>query len=73
MLCALNDPLSSFVFIDCLIVWKCMLKCVLRVRIQIYILTLFINQMLESGIFPDSLKIAKIIPLYKKRKYKFHN
>ena len=30
-------------------------------------LTLIINQMLESGIFPDSLKIAKIIPLYKKR------
>ena len=36
-------------------------------------LTLIINQMLESGIFPGSLKIAKIIPLYKKRKYKFHN
>ena len=29
-------------------------------------LTLIINQMLESGIFPDSIKIAKIIPLYKK-------
>ena len=29
-------------------------------------LTLIINQMLESGIFPDNLKIAKIIPLYKK-------
>ena len=29
-------------------------------------LTLIMNQMLESGIFPDSLKIAKIIPLYKK-------
>ena len=27
---------------------------------------LIINQILESGIFPDSLKIAKIIPLYKK-------
>ena len=26
-------------------------------------LTLIINQMLESGIFPDSLEIAKIIPL----------
>ena len=25
---ALNDPLASFVFIYCIIVWKCMLKCV---------------------------------------------
>ena len=30
-------------------------------------LTLIINQMLESGIFPDSLKTAKIIPLFKKK------
>ena len=29
-------------------------------------LTLIINQMIASGIFPDDLKIAKIIPLYKK-------
>ena len=29
-------------------------------------LTLIINQMITSGIFPDYLKIAKIIPLYKK-------
>ena len=29
-------------------------------------LTLIINQMITSGIFPDDLKIAKIIPLYKK-------
>ena len=29
-------------------------------------LTLIINLKLESGIFPDSPKIAKIIPLYKK-------
>ena len=29
-------------------------------------LTYIINQMITSGIFPDSLKIAKIIPLYKK-------
>ena len=36
-------------------------------------LTLILNQMLESGIFPDSLKNAKIFPLYKNRKYKFHN
>ena len=34
-------------------------------------LTLIINQLLESGIFPDSLKIAKIIPLYKKLSTKF--
>ena len=31
-------------------------------------LTIIINQMLESGIFPDSLKISKIIPLHKKGK-----
>ena len=37
MLYALNDLLASFVFIDCIIVWKFMLKCVLRVRIKIYI------------------------------------
>ena len=29
-------------------------------------LSLIINQELESGIFPDSLNIAKVIPLYKK-------
>ena len=29
-------------------------------------LTLIINQMIASGIFPDSLKIVKIISLYKK-------
>ena len=29
-------------------------------------LTLIINQTLTSGIFPDTLKIAKIIPLFKK-------
>ena len=32
---ALNDPHASFVFIYCIIVWKCMLKCVLRVRKKI--------------------------------------
>ena len=29
--------------------------------------------MLESGIFPDRIKIAKLIPPYEKNKYKFHN
>ena len=29
-------------------------------------LTIIINQSLRSGIFPDKLKIAKVIPLYKK-------
>ena len=29
-------------------------------------LTLIINQTLSTGIFPDTLKIAKVIPLYKK-------
>ena len=29
-------------------------------------ITLIINQMLESGIFPDALKISKVIPLHKK-------
>ncbi|KAI0214340.1 hypothetical protein LSAT2_000582, partial [Lamellibrachia satsuma] len=29
-------------------------------------LTIIINQSLATGIFPDPLKIAKVIPLYKK-------
>ena len=28
--------------------------------------TIIINQMITSGIFPDALKISKVIPLYKK-------
>ena len=43
----------------------CFLKKTIKNKIS-KPLTLIINQMLESGIFPDSLKIAKIIPLYKK-------
>ena len=31
-------------------------------------LTLIINQMLTAGIFPDDLKVAKVIPLFKKGK-----
>ena len=30
-------------------------------------ITLVINQSLKTGIFPDKLKIAKVIPVYKKR------
>ena len=29
-------------------------------------LSLIVNQMLKTGIFPDKLKIAKVIPLFKK-------
>ncbi len=31
-------------------------------------ITIIINQMLIKGIFPDKLKIAKIIPIYKLKK-----
>ncbi len=30
-------------------------------------ITVIINQMLNTGIFPDKLKIAKVIPIFKKR------
>ena len=29
-------------------------------------LTIIINQMLETGLLPDKLKIAEVIPLFKK-------
>ena len=51
MLYALNDPLASFVFIDCIMVWKYMLKCVLRVRIKIYIyIYIFLSEPLPVGV-----------------------
>ena len=31
-------------------------------------LTLIINQCLETGIFPSKLKIAKVIPIFKKKR-----
>ena len=34
-------------------------------------LTVIINQSLATGIFPDKLKIAKVIPLYKKDDHTF--
>ena len=30
-------------------------------------ITLLVNQSLKTGIFPDRMKIAKIIPIYKKK------
>ena len=35
-------------------------------KLEICTLTLIINQSLSTGIFPNSLKVAKVIPLYKK-------
>ena len=40
----------------------------------LYPLTLIINQAIETGIFPDKLKLAKVIPIYKKNEdYLFEN
>ena len=44
-------------------VWK-LLKVIAPVIIKP--LTLLINQVLNTGLFPDKLKIAKVIPIYKK-------
>ena len=37
MVYALNDPLASFVFIYCIIVWKCILLVRIKIYIYIYI------------------------------------
>ena len=37
-----------------------------KINILIKPLTIVINQMLETGFFPGKLKVAKIIPLFKK-------
>ena len=37
------------------------------INILIKPITIIINQMLETGVFPDKLKVAKVIPLFKKR------
>ena len=36
------------------------------INILIKLITIIINQMLETGVFPDKLKVAKVIPLFKK-------
>ena len=36
------------------------------INILIKPITIISNQMLETGVFPDKLKVAKVIPLFKK-------
>ena len=36
------------------------------INILIKPITIIINQMLETGVFPDKLKVAKVIPSFKK-------
>ena len=43
-----------------------LMKCMKDVLTEL--LTIIVNQTLSTGIFPDRLKIAKIIPLFKKEK-----
>ena len=45
-------------------IWNTILKSIKSVIINP--LTLIINQMVETWIFPDVLKISKVIPIYKK-------
>ena len=42
-------------------------KLLQNVKIEVFdIIMVMINQSFVSGIFPDKLKIAKVVPLYKK-------
>jgi hypothetical protein len=54
------DEISDYVVKQCI-------KLLKKALANIY------NASLESGIFPDQLKIAKVVPLYKKRGYKRHS
>ena len=38
----------------------------LKTRLPANLLTLIINQIINTGVFPNKLKIAKIIPIFKK-------
>ena len=58
----LNSEMSSGK--DC--ISNSVLKAIMPVILKP--LTLIINQMLNTGIFPDYLKIAKVVPLYKKKR-----
>ena len=43
-----------------------LLKSIKSEIVQPVTVSVLINQMLTTGIFPDKLKIAKVVPLYKK-------
>ena len=74
MVYALNDLLASFVFIDCIIVWKCMLKCVLRVRIKLYIYIYIYSQLRRGRVLYIVITISNtVVYIYLiKRIYKNH-